>query len=199
MIFIKHFFDFVFSLTLIIFFSPIFLLLSIFIKLEDGGKVFFKQERVGKNRKVFKIIKFRSMVENAIKMKGGHSVYENDPRITKIGSFLRKTSLDEIPQLFNILKGDMSFIGPRPPLTYFPKDYQKYEDWVVLRFSMRPGMTGLAQVNGRNDIDWYERFKYDVEYVKNWSILFDLKILLNTMQIVFSKRGIYRTDRGEKK
>jgi len=169
------------------------------IKIEDGGKVFFKQERVGKNTKVFKIIKFRSMVENATKMKGGHSIYENDPRITKIGKFLRKTSLDELPQLFNIIKGDMSFIGPRPPLTFYPKDYHEYEDWVKVRFQMRPGMTGLAQVNGRNDIDWYERFKYDVEYVKKWSLLFDLKIIVNTVKTVFSKKGIYGADQEGKK
>ena len=199
MILLKHFFDFIFSLFLIIIISPIILILSIIIKIEDGGKVFFKQERVGKNRKVFKIIKFRSMVENATKMKGGHSIYENDPRITKIGKFLRKTSLDELPQLFNIIKGDMSFIGPRPPLTFYPKDYHEYEDWVKVRFQMRPGMTGLAQVNGRNDIDWYERFKYDVEYVKKWSLLFDLKIIVNTVKTVFSKKGIYGADQEGKK
>jgi len=199
MILLKHFFDFIFSLFLIIIISPIILILSIIIKIEDGGKVFFKQERVGKNRKVFKIIKFRSMVENATEMKGGHSIYENDPRITKIGKFLRKTSLDELPQLFNIIKGDMSFIGPRPPLTFYPKDYHEYENWVLVRFKMRPGMTGLAQVNGRNDIDWYERFKYDVEYVKNWSLLFDLKLIVNTLKTVFSKKGIYGADQeGEK-
>lgn len=199
MILLKHFFDFIISLFLIILISPIIIILSIMIKIEDGGKVFFKQERVGKNRKVFKIIKFRSMVENATKMKGGHSIYENDPRITKIGKFLRKTSLDELPQLFNIIKGDMSFIGPRPPLTFYPKDYHEYEDWVKVRFQMRPGMTGLAQVNGRNDIDWYERFKYDVEYVKNWSLLFDLKIIVNTVKTVFSKKGIYGADQEGKK
>ena len=199
MILLKHFFDFIISLFLIILISPIIIILSIMIKIEDGGKVFFKQERVGKNTKVFKIIKFRSMVENATKMKGGHSIYENDPRITKIGKFLRKTSLDELPQLFNIIKGDMSFIGPRPPLTFYPKDYHEYEDWVKVRFQMRPGMTGLAQVNGRNDIDWYERFKYDVEYVKNWSLLFDLKIIVNTVKTVFSKKGIYGADQEGKK
>ena len=199
MILLKHFFDFIISLFLIILISPIIIIFSIMIKIEDGGKVFFKQERVGKNTKVFKIIKFRSMVENATKMKGGHSIYENDPRITKIGKFLRKTSLDELPQLFNIIKGDMSFIGPRPPLTFYPKDYHEYEDWVKVRFQMRPGMTGLAQVNGRNDIDWYERFKYDVEYVKKWSLLFDLKIIVNTVKTVFSKKGIYGADQEGKK
>jgi exopolysaccharide biosynthesis polyprenyl glycosylphosphotransferase len=191
MIVIKHFFDFLFSFVLIILISPILLILSILIKLDDGGKIFFLQERVGKNRKVFKIIKFRTMVENATKMKGGYSVSENDPRITKIGRFLRKTSLDELPQLFNVLKGNMSFIGPRPPLTFFPKDYHQYENWVIERFKMRPGITGLAQVNGRNDIDWYERFKYDVEYVKNWRITSDLKILLKTVKTIFSKKGVY--------
>ena len=191
MIWLKHFLDFFFSLVLIILISPILLIVSLLIKLDDGGKVFFLQERVGKNRQIFQIIKFRTMVENATQMKGGYSVSENDPRITKIGNFLRKTSLDELPQLFNVLRGDMSFIGPRPPLTFFPKDYRQYEEWVVDRFKMRPGITGLAQVNGRNDIDWYERFKYDVEYVKDWSIKNDLKIIFLTLKIIFNKKGIY--------
>src|SRR6056297_2404638 len=191
MILFKNILDFIFALILILIISPILLILSILIKMDDGGKVFFLQERVGKNRKVFKIIKFRTMVENATKMKGGYSVYANDPRITKVGHFLRKTSLDELPQLFNVLKGDMSFIGPRPPLTFFPKDYHHYETWVLERFKMRPGITGLAQVNGRNDIDWYERFKYDVEYVKDWSIQADLKILFGTLKTIVSKNGIY--------
>jgi len=149
------------------------------------------QERVGKDRKVFKIIKFRTMVENATQMKGGYSVSERDPRITKIGAFLRKTSLDEIPQLINVLKGEMSFIGPRPPLTFFPKNYRDYEDWVLVRFNMRPGITGWAQVNGRNDIDWYERFKYDIEYVNNWSLKKDLKILMYTLKTILNRTGIY--------
>ncbi|HOO32415.1 MAG TPA: sugar transferase [Thermotogota bacterium] len=198
MIFLKHFFDFIFSLLLIILISPILLVIALMIKLEDGGKIFYKQERVGKNRKVFKIIKFRSMVENATGMKGGYSIFENDSRITRTGKFLRKTSLDELPQLFNILKGDMSFIGPRPPLTFHPKDYHEYEDWVLVRFRMRPGMTGLAQVNGRNDIDWYERFKYDVEYVKKWSLSYDVKILFETVRTLLSKKGIYGTDQEGK-
>jgi len=198
MIFLKHFFDFIFSLLLIILISPILLVIALMIKLEDGGKIFYKQERVGKNRKVFKIIKFRSMVENATGMKGGYSIFENDSRITRTGKFLRKTSLDELPQLFNILKGDMSFIGPRPPLTFHPKDYHEYEDWVLVRFKMRPGMTGLAQVNGRNDIDWYERFKYDVEYVKKWSLSYDVKTLFETVRTLLSKKGIYGTDQEGK-
>lgn len=198
MIYLKYFFDFLFSLLLVIITSPILLIISIIIKLEDGGAVFYRQERVGKDRKVFKIIKFRSMVENATEMKGGYSLFENDPRITKIGHFLRKTSLDELPQLLNILKGDMSFIGPRPPLTFYPKDYHDYEEWVIVRFRMRPGMTGLAQVNGRNNIDWYERFKYDVEYVKKWSFSYDVKILFDTTKTLLSRKGIYGADQEGK-
>ncbi len=198
MIYLKYFFDFLFSLLLVIITSPILLIISIIIKLEDGGAVFYRQERVGKDRKVFKIIKFRSMVENATEMKGGYSLFENDPRITKIGHFLRKTSLDELPQLLNILKGDMSFIGPRPPLTFYPKDYHDYEEWVIVRFRMRPGMTGLAQVNGRNNIDWYERFKYDVEYVKKWSFSYDVKILFDTAKTLLSRKGIYGADQEGK-
>src|SRR6056297_1079982 len=181
---IKHTLDFIFALILIIITSPLLLIFSILIKLEDGGKVFFEQERVGKDRTIFKIIKFRSMVENAIKMEGGFRTHEKDSRITKIGHFLRKTSLDELPQLFNILKGDMSFIGPRPPLPYFPKDYREYEDWVLDRFKMRPGMTGLAQVNGRNEIDWYKRFEYDVAYCRNWQLKNDIRIVVDTIKII---------------
>jgi len=192
MIWLKHFLDFFFSLVLIILISPILLIVSLFIKMNDGGRIFFLQERVGKNRKIFEIIKFRTMVENATQLKGGYSVSENDPRITKVGRFLRKTSLDELPQLFNILKGDMSFIGPRPPLTFFPKDYHEYESWVLERFKMRPGITGLAQVNGRNDIDWYERFKFDVEYVKNWTFRMDIRVFFQTIKTVFKKKGVYK-------
>ena len=195
MIILKNVFDFLFSLILIILFSPLLLIIFLLIKKDDGGHVFFLQERVGKNRKVFKIIKFRTMVENAIYMKGGYSVSENDPRITKTGHFLRKTSLDELPQLFNVLKGEMSFIGPRPPLTFFPKDYHQYESWVLERFKMRPGITGLAQVNGRNDIDWYERFEYDVEYVKYWSIKKDFEIFLKTIKTLFEKKGVYKNNK----
>lgn len=191
--------DFLFSLVLIVLTSPVMLVICIMIKLEDRGHIFFLQERVGKNRKVFKIIKFRSMVENATSMEGGYAIHENDSRITKTGAFLRKTSLDELPQLFNIIKGDMSFIGPRPPLTFFPKDYREYEEWVLKRFEMRPGMTGLAQVNGRNDIDWYERFKYDAEYVKNWSLRLDMKIIVDTAKTLLSRRGIYGSDQEGKK
>lgn len=191
--------DFLFSLVLIVLTSPVMLAICIMIKLEDRGHIFFLQERVGKNRKVFKIIKFRSMVENATSMEGGYAIHENDSRITKTGAFLRKTSLDELPQLFNIIKGDMSFIGPRPPLTFFPKDYREYEEWVLKRFEMRPGMTGLAQVNGRNDIDWYERFKYDAEYVKNWSLRLDMKIIVDTAKTLLSRRGIYGSDQEGKK
>ncbi len=191
--------DFLFSLVLIVLTSPVMLVICIMIKLEDRGHIFFLQERVGKNRKVFKIIKFRSMVENATSMEGGYAIHENDSRITKTGAFLRKTSLDELPQLFNIIKGDMSFIGPRPPLTFFPKDYREYEEWVLKRFEMRPGMTGLAQVNGRNDIDWYKRFKYDAEYVKNWSLRLDMKIIVDTAKTLLSRRGIYGSDQEGKK
>ena len=189
---IKHTLDFIFALILIIITSPLLLIFSILIKLEDGGKVFFEQERVGRDRTIFKIIKFRSMVENAIKMEGGFRTHEKDSRITKIGHFLRKTSLDELPQLFNILKGDMSFIGPRPPLPYFPKDYREYEDWVLDRFKMRPGMTGLAQVNGRNEIDWYKRFEYDVAYCRNWQLKNDVQMFVDTIKILFKQEGIYR-------
>jgi len=188
---LKNILDFVFSLILFILLLPVYLVISLLIKLEDSGPVIFSQERLGKDGKVFRILKFRSMVVYSEKMKGGIFITEEDSRITKIGKVLRKTSLDEIPQLINIIKGDMSFIGPRPPLTYYPKKYEEYEDWVKVRFRVKPGITGLAQVNGRNSIEWYDRFEYDTEYVKKWSLAFDFKILIDTVKTVFKGKGIY--------
>jgi len=173
-------------------FSPLFLGIAIGIKREDRGPVFFRQDRLGKNGRVFKIIKFRSMVPDAIHKGSGLHIQPNDDRITRIGRMLRKTSLDELPQLINILKGEMSFIGPRPPVPTYPKRYEEYEEWVLPRFEALPGMTGLAQVSGRNDIDWYERFRYDIEYVRDWSLLKDIRILFLTFKTVIKGKGIYK-------
>ena len=176
----------------LVLFSPLFLGIAIGIKREDRGPVFFRQDRLGKNGRVFKIIKFRSMVPDAIHKGSGLHIQPNDDRITRIGRMLRKTSLDELPQLINILKGEMSFIGPRPPVPTYPKRYEEYEEWVLPRFEALPGMTGLAQVSGRNDIDWYERFRYDIEYVRDWSLLKDIRILFLTFKTVIKGKGIYK-------
>lgn len=178
--FVKRVLDVVFSLILIILLLPLFLIISLLIKLEDGGPVFFKQLRSGKN-KDFMMYKFRSMkINNDV-----HNLKENDC-ITKIGHILRKTSLDELPQLINILKGEMSFIGPRPWIT----DYAKYFTTEQMRrLDVLPGITGLAQASGRNAISIIEKIDLDVEYVDNISFLLDLKIIFMTIGSIFNKKG----------
>ena len=176
----------------IIILFPVMLVIAAAIKLDSKGPVIYKQDRLGKNGRIFKIYKFRTMIENAEKVGSGLFTFENDPRITRIGKFLRKTSLDELPQLFNVLKGDMSFVGPRPPVPFYPKKWEEYTVYEKKRFSVRPGITGWAQVNGRNEIDWSERIKLDVWYVDNWSLILDLKIILKSIKVVLKKEGVYK-------
>jgi len=163
---IKRFVDILGSFIGIIILSPLFILVAICIKVTSEGPVFFKQKRLGKDGKVFDIIKFRTMIVNAEKIGDGLTVKsEDDPRITKVGKLLRKTSLDELPQLINVLKGDMSLVGPRPPATYSPYDgYENYPEWAKRRFDMRPGMTGLAQITVRNSVVWDKRIVIDNIY-----------------------------------
>ena len=185
-LFIKRAADFLCSGLGIILLSPLLLVIALWIKLSSKGPVFFLQERLGYKGKPFKIIKFRSMVVNAEHIGDGIYINEkSDNRITKVGRFLRSTSLDELPQLFNVFVGDMSLVGPRPPVTYHPSDgYENYPDWAKKRFEMKPGMTGLVQVKMRNESSWDERIVVDNQYVDNFSVLFDLKILLQTVMIV---------------
>ena len=179
----KHIFDFLASLLGLVIISPLFLAICIAIEVNDPGSAFFKQKRIGKDGKTFEIIKFRTMVLNAEKHGDGLVVQsEDDPRITKVGRLLRKTSLDELPQLLNILLGQMSLIGPRPPVTYHPYNgYENYPERAKKRFQMRPGITGLAQVEKRNSATWDERIEIDIDYVENFSLLLDLKILFKTL------------------
>lgn len=180
---IKRMFDFFASLIGLIVISPFFLIVCAIVMLENHGSPFFKQKRIGKDGKVFEIIKFRTMVNNAENMGDGLIVQsEEDPRITNVGKILRKTSLDELPQLINIIKGEMSLIGPRPPVVYHPYDgYENYPEKARIRFRMKPGITGLAQVKKRNSATWDERIKIDIKYVENFSIWLDIKILFNTI------------------
>lgn len=189
---IKKIFDITSSAIGIVILSPLFLIVSILIKLDSPGKVLFIQDRLGKDGKVFKIYKFRTMCDNAINIGNGLFTDEKDNRITKIGSFLRKTSIDELPQLFNILKGDMSLVGPRPPVPNFPYEYDEYSDVQKIRFEMLPGITGWAQVVGRNSIDWDERITLDIDYIKNYSFLWDIKIIILTLAKVVKREDIYK-------
>lgn len=189
---IKKIFDIISSALGIVILSPLFLIVSILIKLDSPGKVLFIQDRLGKDGKVFKIYKFRTMCDNAINIGNGLFTDEADSRITKIGSFLRKTSIDELPQLFNILKGDMSLVGPRPPVPNFPYKYDEYSEVQKIRFEMLPGITGWAQVVGRNSIDWDERIALDIDYVKNYSFLWDIKIIILTLAKVVKREDIYK-------
>jgi len=190
--FLKRFFDLFFSILGVIILSPLMLGISIAIKFDSEGPVIYKQDRLGKDGKIFKIYKFRTMVVNAEKIGSGLFTYENDPRITKVGRILRKTSLDELLQLFNVLKGDMSFVGPRPPVPYYPKKWEEYTPEEKKRFSVRPGITGWAQVNGRNEIDWSERIRFDIWYVDNWSLILDMKIIFKSIRVVLKKEGVYK-------
>ena len=182
---IKRLLDIMFSFIGIVVVSPVLAIVALAVKLDSKGPVIFKQERLGKDGKVFLIYKFRSMCVGAEKMGSGQYSFKGDSRITRVGKIIRATSLDELPQFFNIIKGDMSFIGPRPTLTYHPWKLEEYTDFQRRRFEVRPGITGLAQVNGRKKIDWVERIKYDVEYVDNMSPALDCKILFKTVVNVF--------------
>lgn len=182
---IKRGLDIIFSLVLLIIGGIFLLIVGLIIKIDSPGPAIFKQERLGLNGKVFNIYKFRSMCQGAEKKGTGVYSLKGDPRVTKVGRFIRATSIDELPQLINILKGEMSFIGPRPTLTYHPWKLEEYTDEQMKRFKVRPGVTGLAQINGRKDISWDKRIIYDVNYVENLSFMLDLKILLKTIVKVF--------------
>lgn len=180
----KRLFDFTIALFGLICLSPVIIVVTIGLYFTNQGKPFFFQQRPGKNERIFKIIKFKTMNDK----KDEHGKLLSDAeRMTPIGSFVRKTSLDEIPQLINVLKGDMSLIGPRPLL---PQYLPLYNEEQKKRHNVRPGITGWAQVNGRNAISWKRKFELDVEYVDNLSLLMDLKVFLTTFKKVFKSEGI---------
>lgn len=191
--YIKVFLDFTISIISLIVFSPILLIISIAIKLDSKGPILFKQQRLGLHGKYFDIYKFRTMIVNAENIGDGLSIKnENDNRITKVGKFLRKTSLDELPQLLNLLKMEMSLIGPRPPVVYHPYNgYKNYPDWTKKRFEARPGITGLAQIKVRNSATWNDRIKYDNDYVENITFINDVKIFFYTFKTILSREKIY--------
>ena len=191
---IKRFLDIVISGSALIILLPIMLVISFLIKFDSKGPVFFLQERRTKNGKVFRMLKFRSMVVNAEHTGAGLFNYENDPRVTRVGRFLRDSSLDELPQLLNILLGDMAIVGPRPCVVYELGDFDTLNKRYKKRFAVKAGLTGLAQVKGRNNITWDEKVEFDNEYVDLFSrlgILIDLKIIIETVIKVFHKENIY--------
>lgn len=190
-VFMKRLFDIIFSVLALVVMSPIFLTFSILIKLESPGPVIFRQERIGMNHKPFIMYKFRSMVVNAEELKhklekqnqriGPMFKIKNDPRVTQIGHFIRKTSIDELPQLINILKGEMSFVGPRPSL---PKEVNQFEPWMLERLTVKPGLTCYWQVQGRDQIGYLDWMKLDIKYVKERSTWIDIKLICKTFFVL---------------
>ncbi|HAX03392.1 MAG: sugar transferase [Tenericutes bacterium GWC2_34_14] len=185
----KRLFDFIFAFISLVIILPLLLVIGLLVKFTSKGPVIFSQYRLGRGGKEFKILKFRTMIVNAEKVGDKLNTYTGDPRITKIGGILRNLSLDELPQLINILKGDMSFVGPRPPVTYHPYHYCDYPENFKIRFNVKPGVTGYAQVNGRNELNWEEKIKFDKYYVENISLFLDIYIVFKTVIVVFSRKG----------
>lgn len=174
------------ALILFVLLIPVLLIAAIAVKVDSKGPAIFKQERLGRGGRVFSIYKFRSMRVNAEHTGSGVYSGKNDSRVTRVGKFLRASSIDELPQLWNILKGDMSFIGPRPPLTYHPWPIEEYTEEQKKMFLVRPGITGWAQINGRKGVEWHDRIKLSVWYVEHLSLWLDIKIFFATVFKVFS-------------
>ncbi|MBN1348937.1 sugar transferase [candidate division KSB1 bacterium] len=185
---IKSILDVALGLILLIALSPLLSLIAIAIKLDSKGPIIFKQLRAGKNGQPFRIYKFRTMVDNAVNMGLGLRLAQNDSRITTVGHFLRNWSLDELPQIINIIRGEMSFVGPRPAMC---DQIEYYDNVQRKRLLMKPGITGWAQVNGRNSLTWEERMPLDVWYVNNFSLMLDFKIFAKTFTVLLFKKGLY--------
>lgn len=196
---IKRGMDVFFASVLLILGAIPMLLVALLVKVESKGPALFKQERLGVNGKVFKIYKFRSMVVGAEKTGSGVYSGKNDARVTKVGKIIRATSIDELPQLINIIKGEMSFIGPRPALTYHPWPFEEYTEEQKKMFAVRPGVTGWAQVNGRKEVEWPRRIEMNVWYVEHMSFLLDLKIFFKTIFKVFTNADNVNTGETVKK
>jgi exopolysaccharide biosynthesis polyprenyl glycosylphosphotransferase len=190
-LFLKRLFDVLISVLALTLFSPLMALIALAIKLDDGGPVFYIRDRVGKDGKLFRCYKFRTMVVGAEKKGLGLEVAKDDPRITRVGRFLRHWTLDELPQLINVLKGDMSIVGPRPGL---PHQAARYTPFQRRRLEVKPGMAGWAWIHGRNLIPWQKRIELDVWYVDHWSLWLDFYILLKAFIMVLRREGLYGAD-----
>lgn len=188
-VFVKRFSDIVFSALGLLVLSPLFLVIAILVRCTSKGPVIFRQERLGRDAKVFRICKFRTMADHSEHTGSGVYSDRNDSRVTKVGRVLRAASLDELPQLWNILRGDMGFIGPRPPLTYHPWPIDQYSEEQLRMFRVRPGITGWAQVHGRRELEWHERLRLNVWYADHVSFALDLKIIFLTVGVLFTGKG----------
>ena len=195
---LKRLMDITGALFGIIILSPLFIITALLIKFDSPGPIFFIQKRCGKDGKIFNMYKFRSMhidsekkishLNHLNEVKGLMFKIKNDPRVTKLGSFIRKTSIDELPQLINVFKGEMSLVGPRPPLV---NEVEKYDTWHKLRLKIKPGMTGLWQINGRSDVGFYTMVMLDLKYITKCNIWYDILIVLKTIPIVINSYGAY--------
>ena len=185
----KRLLDILVSLVGLIVMAPLFAIIGLAIRLDSKGPVFFVQKRVGKEGKPFQACKFRTMVQGATDQGAGLFIEgQDDPRITRVGRFLRRWSLDELPQFINILRGEMSVVGPRPTLLY---QVEQYDEFQRRRLEVKPGITGWAQIHGRNVLSWPERIKYDVWYVDNRSLRLDVEIIAKTFPVLFKREGLY--------
>ena len=185
---LKRIFDILVSGIALVVLFPIFVIIGMFIKLDSKGPVFFIQERAGKDGEIFRAYKLRTMVSEAEKMTGNNPIDKKNPYITRIGKILRRTGIDELPQLINVLKGDMSLVGPRPTILCQVKEYN---DFQKKRLLLKPGITGWALINGRNKLSWPERIKLDIWYIDHWSFWLDIKILLKTIFVIIVGEGLY--------
>lgn len=188
--YIKRPMDFILSLLAIIILSPLLLIIALFVKIKLGSPVIFKQKRPGLNEEIFTLYKFRTMTDERDE---DGELLPDSGRLTNFGKFLRSTSVDELPELFNILKGDMSIVGPRPLVVSYLPYYDEVEKH---RHDVRPGLTGLAQINGRNTLDWEDRFSYDIKYVENITLLIDINIIIRSVLKVFKREGVYIRGHG---
>lgn len=196
---LKRTFDIIISIIAILLLSPIMILIAILIKFTSKGPVFFIQERIGLNGKYFKMIKFRTMFNNSEKKGTGLYIFENDSRITKFGFFLRHTSFDELPQLFNVLIGSMSLVGPRPPVTYELGEWSNFTHSMKRRFEVKPGITGLAQISGRNSLEWDRKIAYDLLYIRRYKklrLIYDIYIIIKTLKVIIYGKNVIEKKEG---
>jgi len=186
---LKRWLDIALAAVALVVTFPLMAVIATAIKLDSSGPVLFVQERVGKDGKLFRAYKFRTMIQGAAAQGAGFLIEgQDDPRITKVGKYLRRWSLDELPQFMNILKGEMSVVGPRPTLLY---QVEQYDEFQKRRLEVKPGITGWAQIHGRNVLSWPERIEYDVWYVDNWSFRLDIEIILKTLPVLLKREGLY--------